>query len=148
MSNSCKHIRWHSLLSFPPPGLLLVPPVLCVGVVPAYGPLRQLLEVVCGSWLTLPVGKDCGHRRLPNGRPLHRGGELATVKGEASGHPAHSGPVDVAFVIRLWTSVIGFLHVNPVANVFFDCQSLGYGTTLYHAKKTKYQNPNCANQLF
>lgn len=61
-----------------------------MGVVPAHGPLRQLLEVVRGSWLTLSVGEDCGHRRLPDGRPLHRGGEPAAVQGGASGHPAQN----------------------------------------------------------
>lgn len=84
------------------PGLLLVPLVLRVGVVPAHGPLRQLLEVVCGSWLTLPVGEDCGHRCLPDRRPLHRWGEPATVQGETSGHPAHPGLVDFMNKHKWW----------------------------------------------
>ena len=64
-----------------PPGVLLVSPVLCVGLVPADGALCQFLEVVCGSGSGLPAGEDRGNRSFPYGRSLHRGSQPAAVQG-------------------------------------------------------------------
>ena len=69
-----------------PPGVLLVSPVLRVGLVSADGPLRQLLEVVCGPRFVLRAGEDRRDRRVSDGGSLHRGGEPASVQGECLNH--------------------------------------------------------------
>lgn len=76
-SASCREM----LTAISPAGVLLVSPVLRVGLDPADHSLCKLLEVVRGSRSGVHAGEDRGDRRVPYGRPLHRGGQPAAFQG-------------------------------------------------------------------